>query len=544
MQEILCYHDLYTGNVPDLKAEIEKLNMHKSISIISELINARMYIIEGETCGLTYSFPFDTALKKLLLGVSANSPKEFFSNPLLHKNKHIISLQMLLILLKNVIAYGNYETLSETEYTITSEDYTQIIQLQLIVAEQFDNSFEDDNVDMNHFIYANYHLNYDRNVANEFTRSYYMLEKVSKEKNNFNADVQREYRDYYNVFTEKYCYTPTQYLSLLFWELNTYFPPKNRLTFQQGWRNVESIYGHTAMKDVGESVIKDLSKTPQFYKEWAIATIKEMWDFSLFNAFPFISTNKNEYISISEYTLKNTFFEKLFWKIRECYPKKDKEAMAFYGRLFEKYIQGLTENALNSTTLMEYIPEFEYGKTKKKSSDAYIRNNENLLAIEAKGYSILQDSVTKNEDIQKNNKKLFVDPIIQADKCFDDIEQTENVFNGISTVYVISVTMDSINAVPSYLDSIYEEIAREKKSHKVKYVYNFNIEEYEMLMFLAQEGIDIFEILTNYFQCDRITPFSAYVHEHIKGDIKMTRFMSSIYKEANTEMLSMYKLQE
>lgn len=39
-QELLCYHDLYTGNLPEVRSEIEKLNMHKFISIISKLINA------------------------------------------------------------------------------------------------------------------------------------------------------------------------------------------------------------------------------------------------------------------------------------------------------------------------------------------------------------------------------------------------------------------------------------------------------------------------------------------------------------------------
>jgi hypothetical protein len=57
-----------------------------------------------------------------------------------------------------------------------------------IVAERNKKEF---NVD--HFIYSNYHLNYQRNVASEFLRMYYMMEKVSREVENFDEDVKGEH---------------------------------------------------------------------------------------------------------------------------------------------------------------------------------------------------------------------------------------------------------------------------------------------------------------------------------------------------------------
>jgi hypothetical protein len=270
-------------------------------------------------------------------------------------------------------------------------------------------------------------------------------------------------------------------------------------------------------------------------------TEREMWDFSLFNAYPFIINSNDEYISISEHTLKNTFFEKLYWKIRDCYPKEDSRAMSFFGRLFERYIQDLTQDVITKTDDYSYIPEFKYGGMNKKSSDAYIRQGEKLLIIESKGYSVLQNSITKNEDIERNNEKLFIKPVLQADERFDEIDQLGGYFDDVTVVYIISVTMDSVNAVPVYLDSIYGEIHQKKKSEKTKYIYNFNVEEYEMLMFLAEQGIDVFEILTDYFNCDRILPFSTYLHRHVKGKIEMTNFMNSVYWEACDVMQSMYR---
>lgn len=55
--------------------------------------------------------------------------------------------------------------------------------------------------------------------------------------------------------------------------------------------------------------------------------------------------------------------------------------MAFFGRLFEKYIQNLTQEATKGS--YSYIEEFAYGKNNKKSSDAYIRKDNDLLVIEA-----------------------------------------------------------------------------------------------------------------------------------------------------------------
>lgn len=45
-----------------------------------------------------------------MCGIDPKSLEEIYSNPLFRKDVHIISVQMLLILLKEFIQYGNYET--------------------------------------------------------------------------------------------------------------------------------------------------------------------------------------------------------------------------------------------------------------------------------------------------------------------------------------------------------------------------------------------------------------------------------------------------
>lgn len=273
---ILSYYDIFEGEMPDLVEEIKSLNMHKAISIICELIAAKDYKIKVNTVfSLEMDVPYEMALKKMLCEIQATSPEDLNANPLLRKDKHIISLQMLLILLKKLFIYGDYSTLYMDDYEINLDDYKKIVKLQLIIAEKMNDEFEIDKVDMSHFLYGTYHVNYDRNVANEFIRTYYMFEKIGKDKYNFEEDIQGEYKDYYGDFTAKYGYTPTQYIFILFWELSVYFQYEKRLTFHSIWREVGEIYGSTGLKAIAAKVISDLSSDAIGYQEWAEESEKD-----------------------------------------------------------------------------------------------------------------------------------------------------------------------------------------------------------------------------------------------------------------------------
>ncbi len=535
-QLLLTYRDVFGDNIPNLIDEIRKLNMHKSISIVSELIRVRNEKCEPvKILGQELYFPFEMILKRDLCGMNPQSPEALFGNPMMKKNQHIISLQMLLILLKYIIIYGDYATLKETVYDITDDDYRKIIQLQLIVAEDI-SAKHDDGIDINHFIYATYHLNYVRNIANEFQRMYYMMEVLCRDRRCFDKDVQGEYRNYYDDFKSKYGITLTEYSSFLFFELQYYFTVKNYLSHKSCWRNIDEIYAQAKNKEKTAQVINMLKRRPYEYKSWAVDSKDSEWDFREFYSFPFLFDGESKYISISDVTLVNAFFEKIFWLVRECYPQKDSRAMAFWGRLFEKYIQNATEQVCNDE--YKYIHEFTYGTGNSKSSDAYIRRENKLLVIEAKGFSVLVDCLAKNERIDRNNEKLFIKPVLQADErlseCYDSIAE----FNGVDEAYIISVTMDNVNAVPDYYNKIHQEIRKRQKCKYVKCYFNFSIEEYEILLYLIEQNIDIMSVLNRYFTNPRLEPFSNYAHS-IFDNIGMTEFMKTNYDAAAKEMKEM-----
>lgn len=441
---------------------------------------------------------------------------------------------MLLILLKKIIQHGNYESMKDNKYEISQDDYKKIIQLNLIIAEELNKKHLRE-FDKDHFLYSTYHLNYQRNVAHEFLRMYYMMEKIGRDKNNFDIDIKNEYRDYYADFSSKYGFTPTQYSSLLFWELNTYYLDVNGLIYRKMWKDIKSVYGEVKEKELAKKIISTISSPLDNYLVWTKESENQEWNFNEFFKFPFIADAEGNYISICDITLRNAFFEKIFWLIRECYPQKDRP-MSFFGRLFEKYIQNLTQDVTKGD--YEYIAEFQYGKKNIKSSDVYIKKDKNLLAVEAKGFSVLIDCMAKNESIEKNNNKMFVNPVTQADLFLSKILDVKSEFIGIETVYIISVTMDSINAVPNFYNSVYKIIEAEKKCTKVKYYFNFSIEEYEMIIYLAENKVDIFSILKGYYENEKLKPFSNYLNAKYPN-IGMSSFMENIYQAACEEMKKM-----
>ena len=301
------------------------------------------------------------------------------------------------------------------------------------------------------------------------------------------------------------------------------------------WRDVEKVYGQIKEKELITQVIQTLAQSVETYFDWATETEDQEWDFSRFFEFPFIADRSGKYISVCDITLRNAFFEKIFWLIRGCYPENDSRAMAFFGRLFEKYIQDVTQDATHDE--YEYIAEFTYKpkKKEKKSSDAYVRKGKNLLVIEAKGFSVLLDCMTKNEQIEKNNRKLFIDPVLQADMCLSTVMADKPEFSGVEAAYIIAVTMDNINAVPYYYNEIHTNIEKEKVCEKTKYYFNFSIEEYEMLMYLLEQGHDIFSLLSDYYDNERLKPFSNYLQENY-SEIGRTIFMEKLYQEAAGRM--------
>lgn len=119
-------------------------------------------------------------------------------------------------------------------------------------------------------------------------------------------------------------------------------------------------------------------------------------------------------------------------------------------------------------------------------TDTYIMIGNAVPPLLAKcvGLSVLFDCIV-NQNVNSNLDKLFIKPVLQADRAFDDNKSIED-FNSVTDLYVLSVTMDSINAVPDYYEHCKNDIEKRKRSTCLKKFYNINIEELEMYLILLE----------------------------------------------------------
>lgn len=389
MNEILTYSDVFIEPF-EFDVEIKNINPYKALSIISELLAVRnmTFLVNAEIPligKIEVDVPYQMFLKKEFGDIVLSSSTEMFSDYRLMKNRHIIALQPMLILAKHIILCADEGMDTEENFTVSKDDYKTVIKLALKVAEKISER-DSEKFDVSNFLYGTYHINNDHNVANEFARSYYILEKIGKKSEDFPEDIRAEYKDYWTAFKERYGYSMTEFLYSLFWELRKYYARDYYLTYSSSWEDIGAIYKESAMRLIAPMVIRNQAGTLAEYKEWCESSIDEMWDFKGFLEKPFIKTPAGKTLSLSELTLKNSFFENLFWNI----PRTESRIMSFYGRLFEMYIQDQIEAIANGQKKYLYIREFRYGKGGgNKSSDAYLRIDNKLLAIEAKGFSVL-----------------------------------------------------------------------------------------------------------------------------------------------------------
>lgn len=538
-ETLLTYKDFYRCDADASKyyERLYNLNIHKSISIISELIAFRSKTMDFRIFQSLLSVPLESGLKISLLNLNVYN---YSKDTRMNRHKHIISLQMLLVFLKQLIAYGNHETLDDSNYTITFEDYKEIIDLQLQMIEMYDSFFESMNEkEQAHFIYANYHINYEKCVANSAIRNYYMFNVLALSPDNFENEIKGEWRNYVIDFKNKYGFSILEYMAVMFYELIPFYNSNKSLSYVSMWRKVESIYSNTKIYKQSKIIVSELSASIGDLYDWAKSSLDNPWDFLPFYSKPFIKCG-DEHIAISDFTSKNALSENLYWLIRDCYDKSDSRCMAFYGRLYEKYIQKITESALYSNRSLTYIEEFKC-KSGNKSSDAYIESGTDLIIVECKGFSVLADTITKGERIEDNNKKLFINPILQADERFKEIVEKDGLFSNITQTYIISITTDNINAVPSYYEEIYKVIDKEKKSPITKYVYNLNIEEYEQLMYYAENNFDIVSILKDYYESQTLIPFTMYLSKKYTDSLGLkTKFMDSTYREFSYTIRDMF----
>lgn len=551
LHRILTYSEIH-GTKLDQRQVIEfakSLNLYKSISIVCELLSLRNKTITKNSqylwWNLSVDVPFDGAIKYHYLNYQGPQKMDFINgaedllNPITHPNYHILTLQSLLIALKLLIGYGDYSSLTDNNSDITEDDYIFVIRLALMSIELLD--YHDFCTE--HFIYGNYHLNQINNIGSEIARAYYVYDVIARDKSLFSKNVQNEYLDFNSDFMNKYGYSITEYLSVMFLLCEHDVGPKNHLLFSPIYRDLKKAFENLTNQENAKRIVNDLSLNIYEVKGWARDSITAWWDFSKFMEHPILNLPNGFFTSICDRTLINALYEKLFWHIRECYPIESKKFNDFIGRPFEKYLQLITKQAILNNSNYKYLDEFKYAthsSTNNASSDAYIIKGNQMIIVEAKSFTPLFDSINYCDDksITKSLNKLFIHPVLQADKANMMILSSDKkaIFENIEDIVIISVTVDSIQAVPKYINKAIEEIQLQKKLPMLSCYLNFSICEYEFLLSMIESGIDIFQVIHNYCKQSTLQPFFTYASKKTSHKCVKTKYMEKILNEATNSM--------
>jgi hypothetical protein len=452
--------------------------------------------------------------------------KYFGKNTKTNQDEILFASQAILNFYKWLLAYGKHSKVSRE---IQQEDVILAINLFLEVSD-----FLPKDIDPDNFLLQVLSFSKHTNLGNDLARAFYIYAKLSKQENIYQ---EKEFVDINRDFANHYGYTIEQYLAVNFALMNLVLPQRVPLT--NSWKkSIKNIFRNTQLDTIGPRIIEDLSISIDEAKDWSYATINNSWDFLKIQQYPLLKLNSEEFIPFNYDALSNGIFDGLFYRIRECYPASDKKFLDFFGRPFEKYIEQIIMEAIRSSRYCyEYIEEFDYGeKSQSLSSDFYLRLNEDLIIIEAKGTRLTVNSSIKadNKAIRKDLEKLFIDPIIQADKTYQNIMNSKfaNRFKGIKNIYIISVNINNFPSVPSFYE-VADEKLKSRLSNRIKGYFNFSITDIEAMCYLiSRKGKkpSIFKYLKRKFDSPDIQSFSWFM-EHSSIPIRRSRWVNQqLYK--------------
>ncbi|MFJ7731898.1 hypothetical protein ACIQXF_08385 [Lysinibacillus sp. NPDC097231] len=477
---------------------IKSLNLKKTLILVSQF--AAMEKNAAEYLKNSYLGSFSN-----ILGINTEK----------NKDEVLFASQAILNLYKWLLAYGQESTLNEE---IKEEDIFNTINLFLKVSDFLPKHIEPDD-----FLLQVLSFSKHTNLGNELARAFFIYSELSKQQELYK---EKEFLDINSDFVNFYGYSIEQYLAVNFALLTLVLP--QRVSFSTTWvKNKNEFFKNTELKHIAPKIIDDLSINITEAQKWASSTIDNSWNYLKLQELPLLKLNSDEFIPFNYDILSNGIFDGLYHRIRGCYPEKDRRFLTFFGRPFEKYIDLILKEAIqNSRFDYEYIEEFDYGtKSPSLSSDFYLRLNEDLIIIEAKGARpTVNSSINADkESIKKDLKKLFIDPIIQADKAYQNILNSSfsNKFKGVQNIYIISVNINNFPSVPSFYEEV-DETLKESLSDKVKGYFNFSITDIEAMCYLiSRKGKKppIFKYLKNKFESSDIQSFTWFL-EHSNIPIK------------------------
>ncbi|OSX89589.1 hypothetical protein BTJ45_04400 [Bacillus mycoides] len=517
---IMTYSDLFQTNKrekEDIIRIIKSLGLKKSLILVSQFSTMdykQSMILKNEY------------LRSFNKYISTEKLKEA-------KSQYIFSPQSLLNLYKWLLAYG--ELNEEALTPIDGKDILQLLHLELITADYLDEK----DFNLSTYLLQNLFFSKKRDMGNDILRAFYIYTELSKKEELYDKN---EFVDFNAEFEKRYGYTIKEYLAICFGLYTTM--KKDEIELSISWANeIDDYFSNSLLKDVAPKVIDDLMTDISSLCNWSKETIDNQWDYSAFLNCPLLEVEKGKFIAFNKEGLENAIYMGLFHKIRECYPKEDTKFISFLGRPFEKYVEILVEKSISQAKIpYQLISEFVYEKNgNKRSSDLYIKEGNNLIIIEVKNAKPTVKTAYKGdeESINSDLQKLFISPLLQADKAYKAILKSNfrEVFDGVTNIYIITLNNENIPPVWSLYDKVYKEV--DGKLHpNVRGFFNFSIDEFEVFCNLITRRRPIFRVLNHLVSLKNISPLIDLLRSS-SLPVKRTEWLRLQLNESLYQIMSM-----
>jgi len=449
--------------------------------------------------------------------------------------------QSLLILAKEVILKSE---VNDPVSEITVEDFMKIFDILLMINDTLPKGENEDQLE--ELIYLMVYHNTRSSILARTARSYYIYSKIMKRI--------PETKEFLDKFEEQKGYPAEHRIAVLFNCLQIVFPDCRSWKSFLGNMILARNYDSKGFpKEVYEKIISDLSIKIEDLKTPISETKDRNWDFEPLYMRPLIEIPEGLVI-LSPELISYNLWEGLYWDFRFLYAKSEKAFFREFGRAFEKYVQEITSRIEHKNIL--FINEFTYhlGKKEFRSSDAYILKDKTLFIIEAKAkspHSMTFKSIAKDK-VDEEISDLIIKPVLQVGERLDEILSGKaeietdlyNKFSGITSVYVLVVSMEKVQMIGSIVSRAEIQIKENQINTLIKGFFNINIEEYEVLCHLFSSGENVTELLQGWFQEIKgnpkmVIPFSNLCAEKGIKYVQL-KYVSGLFDEATNEMRSLF----
>lgn len=533
---VITHSELY-GNKEsreDIIKVIQSLNQKKALFNTSKLSSLLYAVLQGAPNAES------TVYRSMKIAYGSKVVKNGGNIGLYCENTYIFSIQTLFTLNMWLLAYGVEESCNETLPEI--EELFRVIDIAIMINDYLPIDIDTKDHEVEYMYLTAYHGSL-KNIMNQIARSYYIFVTLLNKEN--------ETKDYSKKFSDINHFTITEYLAECF-NLLQYFiidwSIESFSTMQCGCGIIN--FDAKLLNIVHEKIINTMAEPIKKLINNAINSINRKWDFELFYRTPMIEID-NVAMNISPITTLYQSFDGLYWKLfyLENNVEHKKAFSRSFGKIFENYIQDILKDAEGNGFAFLNEFNYKYEGNPKKSSDAYIKQGEKLIIIEAKAKSPLGETfLDYNKKVIDNEVlDLLVDPVHQVDMrlCeivsqfsnFEDLKDKE-FFKNITEVSVISVTMEKVQPVNSLLNDADTYLRTDANAPLVKFkngkkiikltkckirsdlicnYFNFNLDDFEALCLLIEQGEDVFTLLERLFT-SRSNKFNVSLFRNIVID--------------------------